>query len=147
MSKKGPDLEQVGAVFIKMGAKRMSEGVAGETFFPAKPALMGVDVPGKIERVDRPVSAGLFREEPAKRLAIGKPVLSEQIKSCFGKDGIAVLPALGMTDMYPHIFTVDIFVSELTDLTDTQTGRVPEFRHVLQLQVRHSGDKVPDLFL
>lgn len=37
--------KQVRTIFIKVGTKGMTEGMAGEPFFPSKPALMFMDVP------------------------------------------------------------------------------------------------------
>ena len=55
MPKQSFDGEQVGAIFIKVGAKRMSERVAGKAFFPSKTAFMLMDVSGNLLPVNTSV--------------------------------------------------------------------------------------------
>lgn len=83
MAKESLNGEQVGAVFIQMGAKSMPEGMAGETLSPTKPAFMLMDMAGEEESINRLVSAILFGEEEAPGPAISEPVLSEDVKSSF----------------------------------------------------------------
>lgn len=44
MSKYSPDRKEVSTVLIQMGAKCMSEGVAGQAFWPSETFLMSVDM-------------------------------------------------------------------------------------------------------
>ena len=47
MSQECLDGEQVRAILVKVGAKGMAEGMAGDAFWPAQAAFMCMDVPGK----------------------------------------------------------------------------------------------------
>ena len=74
------DCEEVGAVFVQVSAEGMPERMAGEPSGPTEAVLMGMDVPGKEEGVDRPVLPILLWEEIAHRLSAGKPVLSQDVQ-------------------------------------------------------------------
>lgn len=80
MPHEGLDGEQVGAVLVKVGAESVAEGMAGDALRPAQAALMGMDVPGKEERVDGLIPAGLLGEEVPRRTPAGEPVLREDVQ-------------------------------------------------------------------
>lgn len=137
MAKQCLDGQEVSTVFIKMGAKCMAEGMAGKALFPAKAALMCMDVSGEEKGIDGFIFAPLFRKEPVSWFSISKPILCEQVKSGFRQDGIAVLPGLGMTDMDAHVFAVDILIAETAEyMTATMV-----------FKVRRRRNEVPGVFL
>ena len=105
MSEERLDGKKVGAVFIEVRAEGMTEGMAGQPVGPAKALLMGIDMAGNIEGVNRPLAAVDFREKPVSRTIIGIPVLSEDIEGVLRKDGITVGPVFAMADMDAHIFS------------------------------------------
>lgn len=80
MAEDSLDGKQVCAVFVKMGAQGMAEGVAGEASWPAEPVFVFVDVPGEEKGVDGPVRIGLFWEKPSHRSSAFKPVCGKGIK-------------------------------------------------------------------
>ena len=80
MSKEGLDGEEVSTVFIEVGAEGMPKGMAGEPPGPAEAFLMGMDVPGEEEGVNRPVLSILLWEKITQRLSAGKPVLSQDVQ-------------------------------------------------------------------
>ena len=81
MSKESFDREEVGAVFIEVCAEGVAKRMAGEPPWPAEAVLMGMDVPGEEEGVDRPVLPILLWEKITQRLSAGKPVLSQDVQS------------------------------------------------------------------
>lgn len=83
MPKESLDGKQVGTILVKMGAEGMAEGMAGQTVWPAKPLLVGMDMSGEIEGVDGLVSTMLFWKEPVCGSAVSKPVLGQDGKSFF----------------------------------------------------------------
>ena len=105
MSEEGLDGKKIGAVFIKVCAEGMAEGMTGQPVRPAEALLMSSDVAGDIESVDRTFTAVDFREEPVSGTIIGIPVLSEDIEGVLRKDGITVGTVLAMRDMDAHIFS------------------------------------------
>lgn len=119
MPKQSFDGEQVGAIFIKVGAKRMSERMAGKAFFPSKTAFMLMDVSGKEKGIDGSGRIMLFWKKPAGRAPVLKPVLSKEIQGSFRENGIAVLSCFGMTDMDTVIPAFNIFVLKLADFPNT----------------------------
>ena len=118
MSKQSFDGEQVRTVFIKVCAKSVPERMAGETFFPAKTAFVLMDVSGKEKSVNGSGRVELFREEPAGRPPVLKPVLGKEVQGGFGKNGITVLSCLGMADMDTEIPAFDIFVLKVADFAN-----------------------------
>ena len=96
MSKEGLDGEEVGAVFIEVGAEGMPEGMAGESLWPAEAFLMGMDVPGEEEGVDRAVLPILLWEKITHRFSAGKPVLSQDVQGGLREDGITVRAILAV---------------------------------------------------
>ena len=80
MSKEGLDGEQVGAVFIQVGAERMAKSVAGEPPGPSKAVFMSMDVPGEEKGINGFILAVLFWEEVSHGFSIGKPVLRKNVK-------------------------------------------------------------------
>ena len=80
MPKQSFDGEQVGTVFVKVGAKRMTERVAGKPFWSSKTAFMLMDMSGKIKGINGSVGICLFWKEPASRPVVLKPVLGEDIQ-------------------------------------------------------------------
>ena len=147
MSHKCFDGKQVRAIFIKVGAKGVTERMAGEPFFPSEPALMFMYVPGKEKRIDRSGRVRLLGEKPLFWAAICKPVFREEVKCCVGKDCIAVFPGFGMADMDTHIPAAYILITEMAEFTYTQPGRIHESGHGTLFQIRHGGDKLPGLLL
>ena len=129
MSKEGLDGEEVDAVFVEVGAEGVAEGMAGEPSGPAEAVLMGMDVPGEEEGVDRPVLPVLLWEKITHRPSAGKPVLSEDVQSGFREDGIAVGAVFAMSDVDAHVFPLDILIAEGTDLADTQAGGIQKSDH------------------
>lgn len=61
VSHQGFNSKQVHPVFIKVGSECVTERMAGKPAFPAEPVLMGMDMPGEEESVNRPVLPILFR--------------------------------------------------------------------------------------
>lgn len=147
VSKEGFYGQKIRAVLVKVGAKSVSEGMAGEALLPSKPALVLMDMPGEIKSVDWLICATLFWKKPAHRLPISKPVLCEQIHRNFGKDRETVLTGFGMADMDAHIFPVDILITEMADFPDTQAGGIHDGSHSLLFQVGHGRYKFPDILL
>ena len=92
---------------------------------------MSMDMAGDIEGINRFLAAIDFREKPAGRTIIGIPVLSEDVESVLGKDGITVGSVLSMRDMDAHIFTRNILIFKMTDLANPKAGRVHERDHGL----------------
>ena len=43
--------------------------------------------------------------------------------------------------MDPHVFALDILISETADFTDTQAGRIHDGNHSLLFDVGNSGDE------
>ena len=125
----------------------MSERMAGKPAFPAVPVLMGMDMPGEEGGVNGLVEPVLFWKEIAPWPAIGEPVVGEQVKGSFGKDGITVRTCLGMTDMYAHGRAADILVAEGAGFANPQPGRIQERKNRLVLEVGKRLDKIPDLIL
>jgi len=87
----------------------------------------------------------LLWEQKSPWPAICEPVLCKKVQRGFGKDRIAVVPALGVCDVQAHISAVNIFVTQTAYLTDTKTGGIHESDHGLLFQVRHGGNKLPGL--
>lgn len=136
VSKKGLNGEQIGPVFIKMSAESMPKGMAGDAPGPAESNFMLMNVTGKEKGIDGTIGIGLLREEPAFRFVIFKPVVSENIKSERGKLSVTVIAVFTMSHMYPHIPSVDIFISEMTELADAQTRRIHKSDHSLDFKIR-----------
>ena len=69
VAQEGLDGEQVRAIFVKIGAESMVEGMAGEPLRPAKAPFMGMDVPGE-EMVSMVASIPdcLGKSQPLRRL-------------------------------------------------------------------------------
>lgn len=80
VSHEGLDGEQVRAVFVKVRAESMAEGMTGDALRPAQAALMLMDVPQEEEGVDGFVPSGLFRKEITHGAAAGEPVLCEDVQ-------------------------------------------------------------------
>lgn len=80
MSQECLDGEQVRAILVKVGAKGMAEGMAGDAFWPAQAAFMCMDVPGKEKGVNGFVPAGLLWEKVSLGTAAGEPVLCKDVK-------------------------------------------------------------------
>lgn len=129
MSHKGFYGKQVSAILIQVGAERMAEGVAGKPALPTEPVLMGMDVPGEEEGVDRLVLPALLGEQEASGPAAIKPVAGKQVKGGMRKNGITVIPAFGTGDVQAHICAFHVFIAEAADLTDTKAGGVHEGKH------------------
>ena len=53
----------------------------------------------------------------------------------------------GLSDVDAHVFTVNIFITEVADFADMQAGGVHESGHGLLLRVRHGRDKTSDFIL
>ena len=118
MSKELLDGEQVGTVFVQMGTAGMPEGMAGEPPWPSEAVLVGMDVPGKEERINGLILSALFWEEISRRFIISKPVLCKDVKGGPGKKGIAVGAVFPMGDVDTHIWPGDVPITEGTDLAD-----------------------------
>lgn len=73
----GFDRHKVDSVLIKMGAESMTKCMAGDPVRPSKLFLVGMDVSGDKEGIDRTGIVRLLGEEPAFRLSAGKPIISE----------------------------------------------------------------------
>lgn len=83
MTKERFDGEQVGAVFIKVGAKSMAPGMGGNAVLPAEPCFMlshmAHDIIGRI-RLGGVAPGG---KEPASRASIGVPVSGKNVQRVF----------------------------------------------------------------
>ena len=147
MSKECLDGEEVGAVFVEVGAEGMSQGVAGQAVRPAEAFLMGKESLVYGIGDDMLVRVSLFREKPSHRLSISFPVIGEDKEGVGGKDGKAVGPVLPMGDVDAHVRAGDIVIAEGTDLADAETGGVHEGKKRLMLEVRAGMDKKGNLLL
>ena len=147
VAQEGLDGEQVRAIFVKMGAESMAEGMTSEPLRPSKAAFMGMDMSGEEKGINGSVDAGLFREKPALGASISKPVLCEESQGGLREDGKAVLSCFGLPDVDAHVFPVYILITEMADFTDTQARGIQKSGHGLLLEVRHGRDKTPDIIL
>ena len=121
MSKELFDKEKVMVHLIQMSAKGMTKCVTGYASFPTEFILVEMDVPTQIKCVDRPVITSLLREEIAFGSATLKPVFCKDIQRCFCEDGISVGTVLSMSDMYTHVFALNVLVPEIAYFTYSQT--------------------------
>jgi len=119
--------------------------MAGKPAFPAEPVLQGMDMPGEEGGVNGLVEPVLFWKEIAPWPAIGEPVVGEQVKGSFGKDGITVMSVFAMGDVEPQVFTLHIVIAQGTDFANAQPGRVHNGSHGFLLQIRNGRKEVPGL--
>ncbi len=71
-------------IFIKMGTKSMTEGMAGETMLPPQTLLMGMNMSGEKKGLNGSVLVlELLWKQPVRGLATSKPVMSKDIQSRF----------------------------------------------------------------
>ena len=133
--------QQVCPIFIKVGAESVAERMTGEPVLPSKGIFMCPHMTANIKSINGAGRIRLFREKPTGWMSVSKPVVREDVQSFLGKDGVAVGTAFGMGDMDPHIFPFDIAVTEVTDFSDPEPGRVHESDHSFWLEVQKSGDK------
>ena len=81
----------------------MPEGMAGDMGLPAKPPLLGVYVPEKVNGINGHFRIILFWEKPAGGPAGCDPVLYKDIQCIFGKDGIRVRAVFAVEDVDTRI--------------------------------------------
>ena len=147
MPHKGLDSQEVCTVLIKVCSESMPESMAGDPFGPAKLFFVIMDMSGDKKSIDRAGRVCLFGKEQTGRPAACKPVLCKDLQSMVGQDGIPVGPVLAVSDMDPFIPALDIFVPEVTDFPNAQTGRIHEGGHGFDFDVRDGLNKGPDFFL
>ena len=73
--------------------------------------------------------------------------MREQIEGHLGKDGIAGRAALGMKDMDPHVFPVNVFIAEMAEFPNAETGGIHDGDHGLLLQIGNGGNEAEGIFL
>lgn len=104
MSHKGFDRQEVSAVFIEMGTKRMPERMAGDPVFPAEGIFMCAHMAHDIKGINRAGRIRLFWKKPAGWAVISKPVFRKDVQCFLREDRIMVRAVFGMCDMDAHIF-------------------------------------------
>ena len=102
MAEQGFNGEQVGAIFIKVCAKRMAERMAGQLMFEAKLLFFGKNKLIYGIRSHGPCGIIPAGEEEPRWSAGMEPVLSQDIQGIPGEDRIPVRTRFGMTDMDAH---------------------------------------------
>lgn len=132
--------QQICPIFIKVGSEGMPERTACDPVLPAERFFMGAHMPHDVKVINRPGRIGLFWKKPAAETSVFKLILCENIQSMLGKDGVAVETAFGMGGMDPHIFALDITVTEITDFTDLESGR-EEIKYLLLFEFGQREDK------
>ena len=108
MAEQGFNCEQVGAIFIKVCAKRMAERMAGQLMFEAKFLFFGKNKLIYGIRSHGPCGILTVGEEEPRWPAGMEPVLSEDIQGIPGEDRIPVRTRFGMTDMDAHGGAADV---------------------------------------
>ena len=141
------DGHKISTIFIKMGPESVPESMAGDPFGPAKLYFVIMDMPGDKESIDRAGRVSLFGKEQTGRPAACKPVRLKDLQGMVGQDGIPVGPVLSVSDMDPFIPALDIFIPEVTDFPNAQTGRIHEGGHSFDFDVRDGLNKGPGFFL
>lgn len=129
MSHKGFDRQEVSAVFIEMGTKRMPERMAGDPVFPAEGIFMCAHMAHDIKGIDRAGRIRLFWKKPAGWAVISKPVFRKDVQCFLREDRITVRAVFGMCDMDAHIFPLDVTITQAADLADPEAGRIHEGDH------------------
>ena len=147
MPEKGLYGKQVNTVFIEVGPQGVAEGMAGDAVRPAEFLFMPCDPPGKVERVYGLVRVFCLVEEVSHGPAALEPVLCEQVQGVFRHCSVPVMPVFGMSDMDPHVFPLDILISEAAKFADTESGGVHDGAHGLLLDAGHGGDEFKGLLL
>lgn len=145
MPKKRLDREKVNAVLVKVCAKGMAEGMAGDTGFPPEAQLLFMDMPGKIKSVNGFVGMELLREKPAPGFSVGIPILGQDIKSVLRKDSKAVRAVLAMGDMDTHMGAADIVIAQMADFPNAQAGGIQKGCHGFLFEIGHGIDEGADL--
>ena len=126
MSHKVFNRQEVSAVFIEMGAKGMTERMAGEAVLPARGILMGAHMAHDVKGINRAGRIRLFWEKPSGWPVVSKPVFGKDVQGFLGKDGITVRTVFGMCDMDAHIFPLNVTITQTADFADSETGRIHE---------------------
>lgn len=129
MSHKGFDRQEVSAVFIEMGTKRMPERMAGDPVFPAEGIFMCAHMAHDIKGINRAGRIRLFWKKPAGWAVISKPVFRKDVQCFLREDRITVRAVFGMCDMDAHIFPLDVTITQAADLADPEAGRIHEGDH------------------
>lgn len=129
MSHKGFDRQEVSAVFIEMGTKRMPERMAGDPVFPAEGIFMCAHMAHDIKGINRAGRIRLFWKKPAGWAVISKPVFRKDVQCFLREDRITVRAVFGMCDMDVHIFPLDVTITQAADLADPEAGRIHEGDH------------------
>lgn len=141
MSKECFNCQQVGPVFVQVGAKRVAEGMTGDARFPAEAPFLFMDMPGEIKRINGFAGAVLFWKEPAGGSAAAQPVLGEDVQCMPGKDSITVRTVFAMSDMDTHAGAADIFITEMADFPDAEAGGIKKGCHSLLFEIGHRGNE------
>lgn len=147
MAEQGFNGEQVGAIFIKVCAKRMAERMAGQLMFEAKFLFFGKNKLIYGIRSHGPCGILPVGEEEPRWPAGMEPVLSEDIQGIPGEDRIPVRTRFGMTDMDAHGGAADVLISERADFTNAKPGGIHERKDCFVLGVGKRMNKSPGFFL
>lgn len=110
MTKIRLDSEKVRSVLIKVSAKSMPERMTGDPVRPAQSVFVCMDVTSQKKSVNRERGIGLFRKKPSLWSVIFKPVFRKDIQSIGRKLGITIIAVFAMSNMNPHVFTINIFI-------------------------------------
>ena len=129
MSHKGFDRQEVSAVFIEMGTKRMPERMAGDPVFPAEGIFMCAHMAHDIKGINRAGRIRLFWKKTAGWAVISIPVFRKDFQCFLREDRITVRAVFGMCDMDAHIFPLDVTITQAADLADPEAGRIHEGDH------------------
>lgn len=132
---------KINPVFIEACSKSMPERMAGKASGLSEFCLVFCDMSGEIKGVNGFCGISLFRKKVAGWPATGKPVLGKDIKSRLGENGITVRTVFAMSDVDAHVFPLDVFITEIADFTDTETGRIHESNHGLRLDICHGRNE------
>lgn len=115
--------------------------MTGNAFRPSEFDLVFCDMSGEIKGVNGFWRISLFWKKVAGGSSTGKPVLGKDVKRLFGKDGVTVRTIFTMSDVDAHVFSLDVFITEIADFTDTETGRIHECNHSLRFDICHGRNE------
>ena len=147
MAEQGFNGKQVGAIFIKVCAKRMAERMAGKLMFEAKFRFFGKNKLIYGIRSHGPCGVIPVGEQEPRWSAGMEPVLCQDIQRIPGEDRIPVRTHFGIADMDAHGGAADVLVSECADFTNAKSSGIHERKDRFVLEVGKRMNKSPGFFL
>jgi hypothetical protein len=145
------DDPQIDSGFEKMGGIGVAEGMNGDTFFldsssnlgPPEGALYTTLGHGKLGLLGSIAISAKGREEEA-RMAVGPPIVAEQMECGLGEREVAILGPLSTVDMDHHAAGVDIGDFEVETFVKSQSTGIDGGKIGIILERFDTGQNASD---